>query len=364
MRHRSTRRVPWGQRRSDPTTAQRQDSGRNRADIEERLAEASALAKAGRALEAIDDLMEVNRAHRDPRVEQHLVSLRHSAFAELPASPGRPSWPPTFPDPFPSDVGLPEADVRELSCELLGGAITNHGCLHLRGLLNGPTAERLRDQIEKSFEARERLVEGEAPASVAPWYVPFGPGQAKAEGFGRDHFVRAVDAPGTLYELVELFAQVGVLRAITEYLGERPVMIANKWVLRRSLSGMELTDFHQDGAFLGEGIRTVDCWIALSHCGPGTGRPGLDLLPRRFAGILPTGDGAAFPWSLAERAVHDAAPNLSVCSPVFEPGDALFFDELLPHRTAVGAELGPRYAVESWFVAPSSYPAKHVPIVI
>jgi hypothetical protein len=42
----------------------------------------------------------------------------------------------------------------------------------------------------------------------------------------------------------------------------------------------------------------------------------------------------------------------------------MFFDERLPHRTTQGLDLGYRYAIESWFVAPSSYPAKHVPVVL
>lgn len=141
-------------------------------------------------------------------------------------------------------------------------------------------------------------------------------------------------------------------------------MIANKWVLRRSPAGVQGTDFHQDGAFLGEGIRTVDCWIALSHCGPGTGRPAIELIPRRFNEILSTGGDATLPWAIAEAATLEAANGVPLCSPVFEPGDAMFFDERLPHRTTQGPELNRRYAVESWFVAPSSYPDKHVPIVL
>ena len=81
--------------------------------------------------------------------------------------------------------------------------------------------------------------------------------------------------------------------------------------------------------------------------------------------ILPTGaDGAAFPWSLAEQTVLEALPDVPVASPVFAPGDALLFDEHLPHRTSIGTDLGTRYAIESWFVAPSSYPGKHVPVVL
>jgi len=48
---------------------------------------------------------------------------------------------------------------------------------------------------------------------------------------------------------------------------------------------------------------------------------------------------------------------------VFAPGDALLFDELLLHRTAALARAQDRYAIESWFFAPSSYPDNHVPVV-
>ena len=37
--------------------------------------------------------------------------------------------------------------------------------------------------------------------------------------------------------------------------------------------------------------------------------------------------------------------------PVFAPGDALLFDELLLHRTAAAARTQDRYAIESWFFA-------------
>ena len=108
----------------------------------------------------------------------------------------------------------------------------------------------------------------------------------------------------------------------------------------------------------------MDCWIALSHCGPGTGNPAIDIVPRRVDDILPTGEGSAFTWSLSEETVRHQLPDAPVVSPVFAPGDALFFDEHLPHRTSVGTDLGLRYAIESWFVAPSSYPDQHLPVVL
>jgi hypothetical protein len=315
-------------------------------------------------LDEIDRLTREVRGTRDPEVERRLVDLRHEAFERLASEPGRPTWPPTVADPFPGEDGVPTVGPEALTADVLGGALTNHGCLHVRSVLDAATVDWLVDTIDRAFAARQHLADGGDPDGASPWYVPFPLGRAKAEGFASERFVRAVDSPRALNELACLFADTGVLAAITGYLGERPAMIANKWILRRTPSGLDRTNYHQDGAFLGEGIRTVDCWIPLSRCGPGTGRPGIDLVPRRFPGVLPKDDAADFPWSQTPESVHAAAPGVPTASPVFEPGDALFFDELLPHRTAYGPELGARYAVESWFVAPSTYPAKHVPVVV
>jgi len=334
-------------------------------DIDAALREADELAQQHRILDAVDRLQSAHRAQPDHRLACRLVALRHAAFDELSKEPGRPQWPVPHTDLFLQDEGIVEVSSSELSSDVLGSAITNHGCLRVNGLVDRVTAHRLRDRIAQAFEARDRVAEGGEPVeSAAPSFVPYAPGRGKAEGFGRDHFVRVVDSPDALCDLVEVFESSGVRKVVEEYLGERPAMIANKWVMRRSLGGVMLGDFHQDGAFLGEGIRTVDCWIALSHCGPGTGSPAIDVVPRRVDGILPTGEGSAFPWSLAEQTVHDHLPAAPVVSPVFAPGDALFFDERLPHRTTVGPDLDVRYAIESWFVAPSSYPSKHLPVVL
>jgi hypothetical protein len=45
-------------------------------------------------------------------------------------------------------------------------------------------------------------------------------------------------------------------------------------------------------------------------------------------------------------------------------GDALFFDERTPHRTTNGTNLFSRYAIEAWFVAPSSSLDDHHSIVL
>ena len=312
----------------------------------------------------LEELTRLERLAPDLDRERRIVALRHAAFDELDRSPGRSEWPGDFPDPFPGETAIPTITPGELSSVVLGGAIVHHGCLRVDGLLAPDVVARFRGHIDRGFEARERLRRGEPREAAAPWFVPFEPGRSKADGFGQAGFIRAVDVPRALCELVDVFAETGVRDAVAEYFNERPAMIANKWVLRRTETGKVGPDLHQDGAFLGEGIRTVDCWISLSHCGPGTGKPGLDLVPRRFGGILPSTEDSAFPWSVTEATVRAASEGTEMVSPVFAPGDAFFFDERLPHRTSVGLELTTRYAIESWFVAPSSYPAKHVPVVL
>ena len=42
---------------------------------------------------------------------------------------------------------------------------------------------------------------------------------------------------------------------------------------------------------------------------------------------------------------------------MFEPGDALLFDELFLHKTASDPQMRkPRYAIENWFFGPSGFP--------
>jgi hypothetical protein len=181
--------------------------------------------------------------------------------------------------------------------------------------------------------------------------------------------VWTVDSPRAVFDVLETFDEVGLGDALTGYLGERPVLSVKKWTLRRvpvPLPGNYLHQdgafmWHQDGAFLGQGIRVINCWLALSHCGDTA--PGLAIVPRRLE-LLPTGtEGAMFDWSLSNQLVQETVGD-SIMQPVFEPGDALFFDEFFLHRTAGDTSMShERYAIESWFFAPSCYPGDQVPLV-
>jgi hypothetical protein len=207
-------------------------------------------------------------------------------------------------------------------------------------------------------------------SGTAPWFDPFAPSpdyfldpaqwNRMVKG---GHAVWAPDSPRMMFELLDAFDQTGLTAVVTEYLGERPALSMNKSVLRR-VSPESGTDWHQDGAFLGEGIRTCNVWIALSRCGDVA--PGLDIVARRYEEIVETGtEGAVFPWAVSPQMVEQTREGAEIARPVFEAGDALLFDHNCLHRTAVDpAMTEDRYATETWCFAPSVYPDKTVPLVL
>jgi hypothetical protein len=100
-------------------------------------------------------------------------------------------------------------------------------------------------------------------------------------------------------------------------------------------------------------------WIALTDCG--VDAPGLDLVPRRLDALVDMGtEGTIFPWAVSPALVEARFPGEAM-RPVFQPGDALIFDDLLLHRTTRDPAMpNHRYAVETWFYAPSASPRDRV----
>lgn len=326
-----------------------------------------AMVRDGRRLDAIETMTTANRACRDPRLEKRLVQLRHNAFTELVPGPGLATWPPSAPDLFAGTRGLPEVRGPDLSAATLASGILNHGCLLVRSLIAPEAVARLKDDIDEAFAALEAHSQGAPVSETAPWFSPFMPAPGYSIGPDRKWVTNgggiwAVDSPRALFDVLEAFDEIGLAEPLTGYLGERPALSVKKWTLRRvpTTSG---TNWHQDGAFLGSDIRTVNVWLTLSHCGDTA--PGLDIVARRMDGLAETGtDGAYFDWSVGERVVERVADGAPIVRPVFEPGDALLFDNMFLHRTAVDAAMTQtRYAIESWFFAPSKYPNDQVPLV-
>ncbi len=71
----------------------------------------------------------------------------------------------------------------------------------------------------------------------------------------------------------------------------------------------------------------------------------------------------AWHWSVGPTEAERIAGGVTA-RPAFAPGDALLFDHLTLHRTGVGPGMSrDRYAIESWFFAPSTYPQAQVPLL-
>ena len=332
------------------------------------LARSDELVAAGRPLEALDLVAGVRRRLRDRRLDERLVDLRFQAVDPAPV-PGRPDWPPSVPDRFPDVAGPPEVAAAELTAEVLSSAIVHHGSLVVRGLVPADDAARLRGITDRAFAARQAAAEGAGVEETSPWFLPCTRGKGVHEGFGQSNHVRLVDTPRGLAELTGALRGSGVADVVAEVLGERPALSTHKASLRRlpadgpGAPSPDL-DYHQDGAFLGAGIRTVNVWLALSPCGRTAAS--LDVVPHRVDHVVPPGtDGALFAWMLSRSTVARLAEPTGVVHLEFAPGDALLFDELLVHRTgAFEGMTEPRYASETWLFAPSSYPDDHVPVVL
>jgi hypothetical protein len=333
-------------------------------DVASALADADVLVRDARGSEAIRLLTEANRVHRHPQIEKHLVALRHEVFPSLrqPAGP-----PPEEIAPEPTGLPLAPADPRELDVTALRRGLAHHGCVLVRGLIPPERAETLAWGVDRALGAFDTCTAASGPKAVSPWYVPFAPRTGDYRIGGRRRWVRAsgalwtADSPRMLFELLEVVHETGVGSLVEAYLGERPALSANKCTLRRVPVDTR-TDWHQDGAFLGRHVRTLNLWLALSPCG--TDAPGLDIVPRRFNEVLDTGtDGAFFDWSVSPEVVERAADGVGVMRPEFAPGDALLFDHLFLHRTGVAPGMSrERWAIETWFFAPSNYPDGQIPI--
>jgi Phytanoyl-CoA dioxygenase (PhyH) len=333
---------------------------------DEALARADELAAGGRCLDAIELLRGVRAMEGNPDVDRRLTAVRHQAFRELPANI-EPQPPPQSPAASSAPAGtLVEIEPTELTASAVRQAIRGCGGLLVRGLVAGHV-ERLVDGIDAAFAAR-RLVESKRDGDDGgAWYHPLRLGQAEAQSLARrfvagDNALLACDSPRFVNDLLDLYEQIGLRRLVTEYLQERPVLSANKCTLRhvRLESG---TDWHQDGAFLGTGIRALNVWLALTDCG--VDAPGLDLVPMRLDDVLPTGTGGAiFDWAVGPDVVDGLKDRAPVVRPALRAGDVMLFDELFLHRTAIDRSMTKRrYAIEAWFFAPSAYPAGQVPLV-
>ena len=353
-------------------------------EVRSAIRDAHALLGSGDARGAIETLTQANRADPNPAYERALVRLRHEGCASLPP-PGSPSSEPIVAEP--GDGQVVEVTAAELTTEAIRMGLARSGSLLVRGLIPEGRAAQLVNGIEATYAAFDAAAAGQDHDDT--WYVPFpmpaviaptnagdavrlSPGAPPAANVGptlhrkitRDGAgIWTVESPRMLFEFFEVVDEVGLGEVISSYLGERPFLSANKCTLRKVPAAEPTGGWHQDGAFLGRDIGSLNCWIALNHCG--IDAPGIDVVPKRFDDIVtPGGSGAYFKWSLSDDDVREAAGDLQPVRPEFGPGDALLFDHRLVHRTGGSPEmLRERYAIESWWFAPSAFPPSQLPLV-
>jgi hypothetical protein len=267
----------------------------------------------------------------------------------------------------------PELHASDVTPRRVRSAVFNHGSLLVRGLLPERWVAPLVHDIDGAFAGYDDAAARASNASGD--YVEFVPPPGEAViGEPWDHLIprswgrarggiSAVDAPHALFDVLEALDEAGVRHLVAGALGEEPALSVKKTTLRRAGPDADTDYWHQDGAFMGTDIRSLNVWIALSHCGREA--PGLEIVAGRLDGLAETGtEGARFDWSVSDDAARRAAGSAPIVTPEFSPGDALLFDHLLLHRTAVSPSMtGTRHAIEAWFFAPSAYPIDQIPIV-
>ena len=328
------------------------------------LARVDALEEQGDLVAALDALVQVDGPPQSATLERRLVRLRRAAFSQL-GSASVP-WPPdTFSTVEPASPGGFEVTPAEFDTETLATGILRHGHVLVRGLVPPERVARLRDAVDRTFDAHYEVARGAATPQTQSWCDPL---EDVPDIAAHRFMVRAAagiltaDSPRALFELLETIRALGIDRMIAEYFGERPALSVKKCTLRRLRLldwrvywKLFLSNWHQDGSFLGPGIRTVNAWFALSHCGRHA--PGMQLVPARLDRLLAAGErGAIFDWTVSRRTIARALPGIPIWEPEFEPGDVLFFDHWCLHRTAPKLwQWRSRYAIETWFFAPSVY---------
>jgi hypothetical protein len=317
-------------------------------------------------LAEIERLAERNREAPDPETERRLVRLRHLAGVRLvDEAPEGVEFVAPATDRLPAGDPLPEIRAAELDAGLIRAGILRDGCLLVRGLIPRGPAERMARQIDKAFAQRERHDQGKSPEEG--YYEEFVPEPGAGEPVVRGWIkqgggVLAADAPMLHSEMMEMFGGAGLRSLVTEYLGEPALISVHKTTLRKADPSVP-GSWHQDGFFMGE-VRSLNMWLSLSRCGDEA--PGLDLLPTRLEHYLATNtEEAALDYTISRLKVDQTRGDVPVIRPIFEPGDALFFDEKFLHQTGSDPSMRrPRYAIENWFFGGSAFPGEYAPVAV
>lgn len=273
-------------------------------------------------------------------------------------------WPPPVRDRFADVSGLPEVHGDRWSAEDLTSAIAHHGALLVRGALPSESVLTLAQAVEAAFsvaDGDQELPDGDEhyrPCEADPRY-----GLDQRRAWMRDSgALWMADAPTARAAYAAAIGPTTMVANITEHLGGA-VLTVNKTTLRKVGPDVQ-TSWHQDGAFMGTDLRTVNAWIPLTPCGGAARVPGLDVLPKRIDHVVETGTGGALIHNgVGPDTVTEVAAGTAIARPEFEPGDALLFDELFLHSSGVSPDMhGHRLAIEAWYFSPDHQPPLYAPL--
>jgi hypothetical protein len=271
-----------------------------------------------------------------------------------------------------SEPCVPEVAAQGLTVELLRSAISEHGALIVRGMFSEVETSALIETIDRVLDAcaspREVRIKLASTYFNPPGNLVSIMPNKVAELASLRMFnssvgaVMCVEAPSVAEALLQFYEAHGLKKLMGEYLGESPCLSVKKWVLRRNAPKCDEAGWHQDGAFMGTDINSINMWVPLTECGGETGAPGMDVVPQRLYKIA-SADGATFDWSVSDAHVHSGGFKSLPISPVFTGGDAFFFDHFYLHRTQFREDFTRvRYAVESWFFGATAFPKEQIPV--
>jgi len=256
---------------------------------------------------------------------------------------------------FPGEK-IPVVSYCSLSYELLADAMSNHGTLIIKGGLKPSDVSALKAGVVSARAARESGCEG---GGGRMHYSALQSGQNQ----GRSHMIkRSVylpEAPAVLTDFLSVLYDGKFKSLIRKYLLGAASFSVEKSVLRvAEPDDSDKWDFawHQDGAFLGENIRSLNMWVALTDCG--VDAPSLDIVTNRYNEVLPTGTDRAFDsWALGPELVASEIEKNGYEHLIVEAGDVVLFDHLNVHRTGMLKGMTQdRYAIECWFFSEFGFP--------
>jgi hypothetical protein len=247
---------------------------------------------------------------------------------------------------FDDPESLPEIDAAALDANILARAIETRGALIIRNLIPRESAAALDRTTQLVFAAIDEK------RREAGLYEPSSdPDIAATHKFiANVGCGLMVNSPRALAETMAAYEHHGVIDLLTQQLGERPVLSSKKATLRRTAPRFKHSDvWHQDGAFMGGDLKVTNVWLALTDCGVTSAS--VELATKRFTSVIKPDYGVAVTAEMA------ATLSPVTVAPIFAAGDALMFDHLCLHRTAMNpAYVDERRALETWFFAPSHYP--------